>query len=72
MVIPMGFLWESFPEAPGFRPFPLEFLGKKSEFPWNWKAKWLRLQPIAFHKNSMEFRRIPTFHSESAGTDGGG
>ena len=68
--IPMeshGFHRESFPEAPGFRPFPLEFLGKKWEFPWKWIPKWLRLQPNAFHRNSMEFRRIPTFHWESSG-----
>ena len=62
-----GFPWESFQEALGFWPFPLEFLGKKLEFPWNWKAKWLRLQPIAFHWNSMEFRGILTFHLESGG-----
>ena len=68
--IPMeshGFHRESFPEAPGFRPFPLEFLGKKWEFPWKWNPKWLRLQPNAFHRNSMEFRGIPTFHWESGG-----
>ena len=68
--IPMeshGFHWESFPEAPGFRPFPLEFLGKKWEFPWKWKPKWLRLQPNAFHRNSMEFHGIPTFQWESGG-----
>ena len=68
--IPMeshGFHWESFPEAPGFQPFPSEFLGKKWEFPWKRKPKWLRLQPNAFHRNSMEFRRIPTFHWESGG-----
>ena len=63
----MGFHWESFPEAPGFRPFPLEFFGKKWEFPWKWKPKWLRLQPNAFHRNSMEFRGILTFHWESGG-----
>ena len=68
--IPMescGFHWESFPEALGFRPFPLEFLGKKWEFPWKWKPKWLRLQPNAFHRNSMEFCGILTFHWESGG-----
>ena len=37
--------WEWFPEAPGFRPFPSEFLGKKWEFPWNGNGKWLGLQP---------------------------
>ena len=62
-----GFHWESFPEAPGFQPFPLEFLGKKWEFPWKWNPKWLRLQPNAFHTNSMEFHGIPTFHWESGG-----
>ena len=45
----------------------MEFLGKKWEFPWKWKPKWLRLQPNAFHRNSMEFRGIPTFHWESSG-----
>ena len=52
-------------EAPGFWPFPSEFLGKTWEFPWKWKPKWLRLQPNAFHRNSMEFHRIPTFQWES-------
>jgi hypothetical protein len=40
----------------------LEFLGKKWEFPWNWKAKWLWLQPIAFQQNSdfpLGIRRNP-------------
>ena len=68
--IPMeshGIHWELFPEAPGFRPFPSEFLGIKWEFPWKWKPKWLRLQPNAFHRNSMEFCGIPTFQWESSG-----
>ena len=72
--IPMeshGFHQESFLEAPGFRPFPLEFLGKKWEFPWKWNAKWLRLQPNAFHRNSMEFRLSTGNPAESAGTHGG-
>ncbi|EDR00244.1 uncharacterized protein LACBIDRAFT_334352 [Laccaria bicolor S238N-H82] len=63
----LGFCQESFPEPPGIRPFPLEFLGKKWEFPWNWKPKWLMLQPVAFHRNSMEFHGILTFQWESGG-----
>ena len=35
---------ESFLEALGFQPLPSQFLGKKWEFPWKWKPKWLRLQ----------------------------
>jgi len=43
--IPMGII----PGGSGIPTISVGIPQKKSEFPWNWKAKWLRLQPIAFH-----------------------
>ena len=61
--IPSGII----PGGSGILTISIGIPWKKWEFPWKWNPKWLRLQPNAFHRNSMEFCRILTFHWESGG-----
>ena len=63
-----GFPWIPSGIFPGGSGIPIISIGtpwKKVGFRWKWKPNWLRLQPNGFHRYSMEFCGILTFHCES-------